>query len=134
MDFDIGSRGFRLKVLAGCIFILVFVSASVLGLGIGVPDNSVVSIEKDTRASNLGTSYVFNVNLQNGSKVTYEKYESHHPLCPEQPEKCGEDSRDHGWYAVQKTVEGTNFREVEEGLFKPANEVCMKSKTSFEAC
>jgi len=135
MDLALDSRPLQLKAVAVFLFVLVFVGASVSGLEVGDSSgNAVVSVEQEIRAMNLGTNNVFEVYLENGSTVSYEKYTSHHPLCPEQPEKCGEDSVDPGWGEVQETVNSSDFREVEEDVFRPSRDICMVSRTSFEAC
>jgi len=135
MDLDTGSRVFQLKALAVILFTVFFVGASVSGLELEEsPGKAVVSVDEKFEGGNFGTNHIFDVRLENGSTVSFENYTAHHPLCPEHPEKCGEDSVDPGWDEVQKTVNSSDFREVEEHDFRPSKDICMVSRTSFEAC
>ena len=135
MELDLGSRAFQLRALAVLIFVAVFVAAPISGLESGSSSGqTVVSVEKEVRAGNLGSSTVLDVDLENGSTFSYERYESHHPLCPEQPDKCGEDSQDPGYSEVKNLIESGDFIEEESNLYRPEKDICMVSRTSFEAC
>jgi hypothetical protein len=101
------------------------------------PENSIVKVEKDLGAGNMGTHTFYHVHLKNGSEINYDYYRSHHPLCPENPEKCGEDSKDSGWDEVNQTVNSEAFRrtESETGMeFVPQESICMESRTSYVSC
>jgi hypothetical protein len=97
----------------------------------------VVSIEKQETSSNTGSHTFYHVNLKGGKQITYDNYKSNHPLCPENPEKCGEDSKEPGWSQVDTLLQKNSFRKEETGTrqkFIPKNNICMKSKTSYTPC
>jgi len=99
--------------------------------------NNVVKIEKDLGAGNLGTHTFYYVHLENGSRFTYDYYQSNHPLCPENPDKCGEGSKDSGWDEINRTVHSELFTETENPggrVFWPVNSVCLDSRTSIVSC
>lgn len=111
MDVDTSSRVFQLKALAVVLFVVVFIGASVSGLELeDSPGNAVVSVEEKFREGNFGTNHIFEVSLENGSTASYGNYTSHHPLCPEHPEKCGEDSVDPGWGGGPENIEQLGFQ------------------------
>jgi hypothetical protein len=58
-------------------------------------------------------------------------------LCPEQPEKCGENSKDPGWDKIYSMIKGENFEKTSKApraTYKPKKPACIKSKTSYFQC
>lgn len=135
MERDLSSRPFQLKIVAITLFVVFFALAHVSGLKLeSSQGNAVVSVEEKIRSGNLGTTSIYEVKLRNGSRFSYSKYRSHHPLCPDQPEKCGEDSKDRGWDEVDDMIPGDEFNQSGETTYRAVEDVCMVSRTSFEAC
>lgn len=134
MDFqDLRSAIFKRKHIlgiTGTTLILLFLVASLDTID---QPNKVDRIEKQTGGGNLGSHTFYHVYLENGSKITYDKYESGHPLCPEVPEKCGEDSQDPGFASVKNLIESSQFKK-KDSIFKPQEEICMDSRLVFTEC
>jgi len=94
-------------------------------------------VEKTVAAGNQGSHTFYYVYLENGSKITYDYYKSNHPLCPAQPEKCGEDSKDPGWNEVDQIVNSDSFREKEDSsgkVFRPIESICLQNRSSMVEC
>ncbi|MBC5792431.1 MAG: hypothetical protein H8Z69_00165 [Nanohaloarchaea archaeon] len=94
-------------------------------------------IHETTGAGNTGTLTAYKVELDNGSELRYEKYESYHPLCPEQPEKCGEDSKDPAFDEVENLTESSSFSEEKPNsgkIYVSEESFCLESKISYIKC
>jgi hypothetical protein len=121
---------------------LVLVSAvMVLNSDAGFDDkqagHQVKKVEKVVGAGNLGTHTFYHLYLENGSRITFDFYEPHHPRCPERPEKCGEESKDPGWDEINQTVNSEAFEKSEstgETVFTPIEDVCLESDNSLGEC
>lgn len=140
--------------MASFLAIYVLVSAAVIAsnvssnVSIGNPQDSVneennsnnaqiEKVERTVAAANQGSHTFYYVYLENGSKITYDYYKSNPPLCPEQPEKCGEDSKDPGWNEVDQIVNSDSFTEKEDSsgkVFSPTGSVCLENRSSVIEC
>jgi len=99
--------------------------------------DQIVKVEKTVAAANQGSHTFYYVYLKNGSRIMYDYYQSNHPLCPEQPEKCGEDSKDPGWNEINQKVNSNSFKLKEETgkkVYKPVEPKCLDTKISITNC